>query len=99
MNVLPSPTALVAWISPPRRRAISRLIDRPRPVPAVAAAGRAVGLLERLEDQPELVRVDPDARCRMTANAIDLGAGEVVVREHDVGPGRGRRAARRGPCR
>ena len=33
MNVLPSPTSLRTRISPPSRRAISRLIDRPRPVP------------------------------------------------------------------
>jgi hypothetical protein len=33
VNVLPTPGSLLTWISPPRRRAISRLIDRPRPVP------------------------------------------------------------------
>ena len=33
MNVLPRPGSLSTWISPPIRRAISRLIDRPRPVP------------------------------------------------------------------
>ena len=33
VNVLPSPGTLVTRISPPSRRAISRLIERPRPVP------------------------------------------------------------------
>ena len=33
MNVLPRPGWLSAWISPPSRRAISRLIERPSPVP------------------------------------------------------------------
>jgi hypothetical protein len=33
VNVDPSPSVLSTWISPPSRRAISRLIDRPRPVP------------------------------------------------------------------
>ncbi len=33
MKVLPSPGTLVKRISPPRRRAISRLMARPRPVP------------------------------------------------------------------
>ncbi len=33
MNVLPSPGVLTRWISPPSRRAISREIDRPSPVP------------------------------------------------------------------
>ncbi len=33
MNVLPAPGVLTRWISPPSRRAISRLIARPRPVP------------------------------------------------------------------
>ena len=31
--MLPSSTRLRAWISPPSRWAISRLIDRPSPVP------------------------------------------------------------------
>ena len=31
--MLPSPGSLSTWISPPSRRAISRQIDRPRPVP------------------------------------------------------------------
>ena len=33
VNMLPLPASLSTWISPPSRRAISRLIDRPRPVP------------------------------------------------------------------
>ena len=33
MKVLPAPGALSTWISPPSRWAISRPIDRPRPVP------------------------------------------------------------------
>ena len=33
MNVEPMPCSLVTRISPPRSRAISRLIERPRPVP------------------------------------------------------------------
>src|SRR5439155_14905403 len=33
VNVLPSPAVLVARISPPSSRAISRLIERPSPVP------------------------------------------------------------------
>ena len=33
MNVLPSPGVLSTRISPPSSRAISRLIERPRPVP------------------------------------------------------------------
>ena len=33
VNVEPFPGSLSTWISPPRRRAISRLIDRPSPVP------------------------------------------------------------------
>ena len=33
MKVLPFPMALWTRISPPSRRAISRLIERPRPVP------------------------------------------------------------------
>ena len=33
VNVLPSPSVLCTRISPPSRRAISRLIDRPSPVP------------------------------------------------------------------
>ena len=33
MKVEPLPTAERTWISPPSRLAISRLIDRPRPVP------------------------------------------------------------------
>ena len=33
VNVEPWPSALDTWISPPSRRAISRLIDRPSPVP------------------------------------------------------------------
>ena len=33
MKVLPVPTSLVSRISPPSSRAISRLIDSPRPVP------------------------------------------------------------------
>ena len=33
MKVLPRPRLLSTWISPPRSREISRLIDRPRPVP------------------------------------------------------------------
>ena len=33
MNVAPSPSALSTLISPPSRRAISRLIESPRPVP------------------------------------------------------------------
>ncbi len=33
MNVLPTPGLLSTMISPPSRRQISRLIDRPRPVP------------------------------------------------------------------
>ena len=33
MNVLPSPGALCTRISPPSRRASSRLMERPRPVP------------------------------------------------------------------
>ncbi len=33
MKVEPRPGSLAAWISPPRRRAISRLMERPRPVP------------------------------------------------------------------
>jgi len=33
VNRLPRPTSLSTWISPPRRRAISRLIESPRPVP------------------------------------------------------------------
>ena len=33
VNVLPWPTTLVTWISPPRRRARSREMDKPRPVP------------------------------------------------------------------
>ena len=48
-------------ISPPSRSASSRLIARPRPGAAVLAAGARVGLLERLEDQPLLLRRDADA--------------------------------------
>ncbi len=33
MKVEPLPSSLSAWISPPSSRAISRLIDSPRPVP------------------------------------------------------------------
>ncbi len=33
MKVDPRPGSLAAWISPPRSRAISRLMDRPSPVP------------------------------------------------------------------
>src|SRR5947209_16558555 len=33
VNLLPSPGLLTTRISPPRRPAISRLIDNPRPVP------------------------------------------------------------------
>ena len=33
MNVLPRPGSLSTWISPPISRAISRLMDRPSPVP------------------------------------------------------------------
>ena len=33
VNVVPSPGRLETWISPPSSRAISRLIDKPSPVP------------------------------------------------------------------
>ena len=61
MKVLPSPGALSSRISPPSSRAISRLIERPRPVPPYLRLVRAVGLLERLEDDLLLVRRDADA--------------------------------------
>ena len=64
----------------------------------VAAAGRAVGLLERLEDQPQLVRVDPDAGVG-DGERHRVGARQVIVGEDHVGLRRARREARRGPRR
>ena len=63
---------------------MSRLIDRPRPGAAVAAARGAVGLLERLEDRPQVVLVDADARVG-DRQADDVGrVGRVRVDELDV---------------
>ena len=59
--MLPRPGVDASRISPPSSRDSSRLIARPRPGAAVLAAGRAVGLLERLEDDLLLVRRDADA--------------------------------------
>ena len=61
MNVLPCPGVLTSLISPPSSVASSRLIARPEAGAAVLAAGAGVGLLERLEDQPLLLRRDADA--------------------------------------
>ena len=61
MKVLPCPGTLTRRISPPSSVASSRLMARPRPVPPYLPAGAGVGLLERLEDQPLLLRRDADA--------------------------------------
>ena len=64
MNVLPSPTLAVdAQVA--AEQAGDLAADREAEAgAAVLAAGRAVGLLERLEDQPLLVLRDADAGVR-----------------------------------
>ena len=61
MNVLPCPASTSTRRSPPSRPAISRRDREAEAGAAVLAARRAVGLLERLEDQPLLVLRDADA--------------------------------------
>ena len=71
VNVLPSPGALFTSMTPPSRRAISRLIVRPEARAAVLAARRAVGLLEGLEDELLLVERDADAGVAARRSEID----------------------------
>jgi len=71
VNVLPSPSRLSTWISPPSRRAISREIDRPRPVPPYLRLVVPSACLERLEDQLLLVCAMPMA-VSVTEKAIHL---------------------------
>ena len=90
-NRLPSPGVLVTPISPPMSSTSWRAIVVPRPVPAVHARDRVVGLRERLEDRGLLVGRDADAR------VLDLDAEALDLRVLRVG---GLRAQRRcGPAR
>ena len=61
MKVLPCPGSLSIRISPPSRRVICRLMERPEAGAAVLAAGAGVALLERLEDDAVLLLGDADA--------------------------------------
>ena len=61
------------WISPPSRRASSRLDRQAEAGAAVLAARAAVGLLERLEDQPLLVGRDADAGVARPRSATAAG--------------------------
>ena len=79
VNVLPSPSTLWSWISPPSSIAISRLIERPRPVPPYLRRGRSVGLLERLEDDPVLIGRDSDSGIANRECDDRLGIAEDLV--------------------
>ena len=74
MNTLPAPGALTSRISPPSSLDSSRLIARPRPVPPYLRLVRAVGLLERLEDDLLLVGRDADAGVAHREGDHALGA-------------------------
>ncbi len=60
MNVDPEFGVLRRWISPPSRLASSRLMAKPEAGAAIFAAGRGVGLLERLEDDLLLFQRNAD---------------------------------------
>src|SRR5712691_5013647 len=62
VNVLPRPGVLTSVISPPRSVASSRLMARPSPVPPYLRLVPASACWKGFEDQPLLLRGDPDAR-------------------------------------
>ena len=88
MKLAARPGALTSRISPPSSFDSSRLMARPRPVPPYLRLVRAVGLLERLEDDLLLVGEMP-MPVSVTAKATTVvGAVQLLVVRAPAGLGR-----------